>query len=295
MLMFLHSDWALLWIKAYDFTTDAKYLDMAETIFADLTKTWTATCGGQWWDRAHKSQGAIPTLLFLSTAAHLANRVPPIKKLYYSAWSIKIWEWFSQSGMLTPNNTIVSAINNRTCKPEGDLWAYVQGTAIASLLEMSILFHKSQDRAHARYLNIANEIAKAATTHLVTENGILRDPWESSACGPNGGQPKGMLIRNLQLLYEAVPEQLYKDFILKNADSILANDVGVSAKGVPGVLSLHWAGPFNATRADASTHSSALEALIAAAAIFCVCDLCEVSDPLLHVTPTISHRRRLFL
>jgi hypothetical protein len=43
--------------------------------------------------------------LFLSVAAHLANRVPSRKKDYVS-WAIKEWDWFTAQGFIGQNNTI---------------------------------------------------------------------------------------------------------------------------------------------------------------------------------------------
>jgi len=38
----------MAWIKVYDVTQDAKYLDAAKDIFTDLLTGLGATCGGQW-------------------------------------------------------------------------------------------------------------------------------------------------------------------------------------------------------------------------------------------------------
>jgi predicted alpha-1,6-mannanase (GH76 family) len=53
--------WAIAWIKAYDLTQEPRYLSMAETIFADLTKGWeTETCGGGiWWKKPAEYKAAI--------------------------------------------------------------------------------------------------------------------------------------------------------------------------------------------------------------------------------------------
>lgn len=48
---------------------------------------------------------AITNELFLSTAAHLANRVPS-QKDYYVDWAQKEWNWFLDQGFIGENNTI---------------------------------------------------------------------------------------------------------------------------------------------------------------------------------------------
>lgn len=50
--------WALAWIRAYDVTGNTEYLNMAESIFADMQGGVNGTCGGGiWWskDRAYKN------------------------------------------------------------------------------------------------------------------------------------------------------------------------------------------------------------------------------------------------
>jgi hypothetical protein len=68
-------------------------------------------------------------------------------------------------------------------------------------------------------------------------------------------------MRNLQILQAASPDASYLTFNKANADSIWANDRNTTTNG----LSVDWAGPFVAT-ANASTQSSALDALVAAVA-----------------------------
>lgn len=66
-------------------------------------------------------------------------------------------------------------------------------------------------------------------------------------------------MRNLQLLQEAAPSDTYVQVIQASANSIWNNDRDKSTN----VLGVDWAGPF-VEPADASTHSSAMDALVAA-------------------------------
>ncbi|KAJ5166751.1 uncharacterized protein N7482_005532 [Penicillium canariense] len=72
--------WPLAWIAAYDVTNDDEYLELEQGIFSELTKAWGTRCGGGLpWNPESSYVNAITNELFLSVAAHLANRVssPP--------------------------------------------------------------------------------------------------------------------------------------------------------------------------------------------------------------------------
>lgn len=71
-------------------------------------------------------------------------------------------------------------------------------------------------------------------------------------------------MRNLQQLQIFVKNDNFKSFILNNADSIWNNDRDSSTN----YLGLDWAGPVTAGGGpNASTHSSAMDALVAAVAV----------------------------
>ena len=106
-------------------------------------------------------------------------------------------------------------------------------------------------------MELANNFAKAAISELSDDNGILHDRC-GPYCGPDGSQFKGIFVRNLQMLHEVAPDDVYADFIKKNAESIWQND-----RDEGNMLSVNWAGPF-INPANASTHSSAMDALVAA-------------------------------
>lgn len=78
-------------------------------------------------------------------------------------------------------------------------------------------------------------------------------------------QFKGIFGRNIQFLYNratVLPDAtkaLYKSFLIKNADSIWAND------NVDNQLGLVWSGPHQT--ATVQTQSSALDAIVGAACV----------------------------
>lgn len=244
--------WALGWIKVYDLTHDPQYIKAAVDIFADMTTGYDATCGGLWWDKSHTQNGAIENELFLSVAAHLANRMP--NKQYYLDWALKEWKWFQASGMINQQNNINNGLNLVTCQNDnGTVWSYNQGVILGGLVELN---RASPDDS---YLLTANKIAFAALKTLTDSNGILHDACEPN-CGADGPQFKGVFMRNIQILQQVSPNDQLKTFIDANANSIWTND-----RGADNQLGTIWSGPF--TGATASTQSSACDALVAAVAV----------------------------
>ena len=110
------------------------------------------------------------------------------------------------------------------------------------------------------YLPSANKIAKAAIESLTDSNDILHEACEPE-CLPDGTQFKGIFARNLAMLQKASPNAIYSNAITAWANSIWNND-----RNEKNQFGINWAGPIQAT-VDASTHSSALDALVAAVAV----------------------------
>ena len=98
--------WALAWISAYDVTRNIQYLQLAEGIFGAVTKAWPTRCGngGIFWSWKEDYMNAIANELFLSTAAHLANRAE--NKQTYIEWAELTLNWFLNSGMINEQGTI---------------------------------------------------------------------------------------------------------------------------------------------------------------------------------------------
>jgi predicted alpha-1,6-mannanase (GH76 family) len=250
--------WALAWIDAYDLTKTASYLQMAETIFADMTKQWeTGTCGGGvWWskDLQHSAyKNAVTNELFLEISAGLANRVAdPEKKAQYLAWAQKEWRWFKASGMVNAENLVndgLNAKNPAACTNNHQTtWTYNQGVVLGGLVELA------QADGDSSLLPQAEAIAQATIAMLVTPGGVLN---EHPGGGPDLPQFKGVFMRNLVKLYRVAPRPAYRSFLRMNADSIWQKDQGENHK-----LGMNWQGPFDS--GDATRQTSALDALIAA-------------------------------
>ena len=111
------------------------------------------------------------------------------------------------------------------------------------------------------YKNLANKLAKASTKLIVDDKGILHDPC-GPLCGRDASQFKGIYMRGLQALNEVFPDPAYVASIRANANSVWKNNRDDKSN----LMSIDWSGPFIGS-ANATTHSSAMEALIAAIAV----------------------------
>lgn len=247
--------WALAWIRAYDLTGDARYLKMAKTIFKDMTGGWNDHCeGGLGWRKSHPSKNAVQNELFLLVAIRLHQRTPDDGGAgSYFDWAIKEWNWFKQGGLINPQNLVNDGLD-RNCENNGrTTWTYNQGVLIGGLME---LYKTTGD---TNYLNQATAIADAAIATLRDEHGVLQEPGEEGGYG--GGdvpQFKGIFIRYLADLYDETHHLAYRDFLLKNARSVWANDRDKDNR-----LGMRWSGPLD--QADAARQSSAMMAVSALA------------------------------
>jgi len=254
--------WALAWIDAYDLTRNREYLAMAETIFSDMSGEWDDTCGGGiWWSKDRNYKNAIANELFLSVAAHLANRSSGPQRKQYLQWGSREWKWFAATGMINAIGLVndglsrtKGAVGPGSCTNNGrTTWTYNQGVVLGGLVELAAASH---DPALIRP---AQNIATAAISQLVDAKGILHDPCEPR-CGGDGVQFKGVFVRNLILLDRAHPDTAYESFVDKNADTLWRD-----ARGPNFQLAERWSGPFDT--ANAASQTSALDTLVGAATL----------------------------
>ncbi|KAH6895619.1 glycoside hydrolase [Thelonectria olida] len=248
--------WALAWIRSYDAAGDKEYLQMAQNIFADMeTGTGTKCGGGIYWSKDRKYVNAIANELYLAVAASLARRTG---KESYLKTAKDQWQWFRNSGMINDDNLINDGLDSN-CKNNGlQTWSYNQGVILGALVELA---YATKDN---KYFESATKIAKAAIKHLANDDGILVETddceLKDGHCGTDGQQFKGVFIRNLRYLYDEVKDDDFKKFIIKNADSIWKNDQNSNHR-----LGVAWTGPY--VPASGPSHSSAMDALVAAIAV----------------------------
>jgi predicted alpha-1,6-mannanase (GH76 family) len=245
--------WALAWAGAYELTHEARYLEMADQIFVDMTKGWDDTCGGGiWWRKDKHYKNAIANELFLSVAATLANLTKdPHQRASYLDWAQREWQWFAASGMINPENLVNDGLDSACQNNHRNTWTYNQGVILGGL---SALAKQTGD---AKLLERAQSIASAAISQLADKDGILHDSCEPSRCGNDAVQFKGIFVRNLATLNAAAPDPRFRRFLQTNAERIWQVADPDHRFGVV------WSGPSEAK--NAATQISALDALLAAA------------------------------
>ncbi len=243
--------WALAWADAYVMSHEQHYLDMAETIFADMETGWDDTCGGGiWWRKDKRYKNAIANELFLFTAAKLSGVVSdPRRKAKYLEWAKREWRWFAASGMINADHLVNDGLDSACHNNRRTTWTYNQGVILGGLALLS------KQTGDANLLERAQSIATAAIGKLTDQDGILHDSCEPK-CGADGVQFKGIFVRDLAVLNAAAPEARFQEFFERNAKSIWRNG---DARHRFGVV---WSGPSDPK--TAATQVSALDALLAA-------------------------------
>lgn len=246
--------WALGLIHSYDATGDESYLESAVDIFNDMQRGGGTPCkGGIFWNKDRKYVNAVANELYMAVAASLGRRIP--SNGTYAQIASDQWAWFKKSGMINGQDLINDGLDGK-CKNNGlQTWTINQGVILGAAVELS------QISSNGEYLSTATTIAKAATKALSNSDGILVEvdhcETQSSHCGLDAKQFKGVFIRNLGYLDKAINDPDIKAFICRNADSIWAKNRDNQNR-----LGVAWAGPVVA--ANGATQGSGLDAFVAA-------------------------------
>jgi predicted alpha-1,6-mannanase (GH76 family) len=122
--------WGITWLKMYDRTKAARYLDTARTIHAHMARNWNPEKGGgvMWSEDSDKQRpNAITNNLFLILSARLFART---QDRTYLDWAEKTVRWIDEQ-KLYDGTAVVDAPGHN-----GDYWSYNQGTYLGGLAAM---------------------------------------------------------------------------------------------------------------------------------------------------------------
>lgn len=242
--------WGLAWLRAYDITKDAKYLNSSKYI-ADYMydKGWDKKCGGGVYWKKQEGKFAVENELFIKLAAGIHNR--SLGDTKYLGLAKKDWDWFIKSGMINTQNLVNDGLDSKDCKNNnGVTWSYNQGTILGAAVEM---YKATNDR---KYLTKATQLATASMADLSKGNkGIVKEKI-APACGKcttgNEMAFKGVYTRNLRELEKAIDSSKIRSYLAKNA-----NSAWNEGRGPSDIVGFHWQGPYD--RAGSVNQQSALD------------------------------------
>lgn len=250
--------WALAWIRAYDLTGDAKYLQSAEYIGDYMYSYWDDTCGGGvWWNGEKTYKNAVVNGQFIEIAAELHRRIPGD-----SDWLSRAtagWDWYHRVGMTGKDGLVNDGITD-SCENNGQtVYTYNQGLAIGNGVE---LYRATGDPA---YLADARAHADAAiASGTIVQGGVLTESCDpltaANPCDDNAKQFKGVYMRYMTELDQAT-HGAYRAFDQKQASTVWNRDRDPLNR-----LGVRWNGAEAAGKPnvrDWRTQASALSALLA--------------------------------
>jgi len=273
--------WALAWMRAYDFSGNAAYLDKAESIARSIRNQWDSVCGGGIrWRQSDHVKNTITNALYIALTASLHQRH---RTDGWLAEAQKTWNWFrtgtggqlllgSAPGLVKDGVYEASAGQCGYFPPVGaNTYTYLQGALAGGLTE---LYSATGDIG---LLDWATGIADAATSRLITSSGVLfYDPEErddglkdeTNRYPSDGTAFKGITVRNLRKLYDVSaglgrPVAHWRTFLLRQKDSLVQDDRSGWTE-----FGMHWAGPIRLGRyITFGTQQSAVDAFNASSGL----------------------------
>lgn len=268
-----HQWWLLAWVRAYEATGNASYVQRAATIFDYIVAHgWdTKVCGGGvTWCPPPTSpyKNAITTELFFSGAMALAPHEAVVGKPanFYVGWAQTAWAWLEASGLINGAGLVNDGLDSATCENNKQTtWTYNQGVLLSGLARLAAATGNSS------LLGAATRVADAAMRALSVD-GVLTEPCGGGVCDGDQGIFKGVFVRHLAKLAAAAaaggPGGRDEPFAARAAGWLGAQAAAVGARALCGlggapVFPLKWDGPCDG--ADTATGAAALDALVAAA------------------------------
>ena len=184
--------WVLVWLDAYELTGEPRYLEMARTIFEDMTLGWDEVCGGGvYWKKPNIGKHTITNGLFLLAAIRLhQHSSATVRGQTYLQWALTTWRWLETHGIVNPENLVENGLNDHCELQTGTFFTYNQGVVLGGLVELGLVTQNPS------LIERARKIATAATGKLIYPNGILKE----------GGEPRNNWgFKPIQGSFHALP------------------------------------------------------------------------------------------
>jgi predicted alpha-1,6-mannanase (GH76 family) len=223
-------------LRAYDLEGDARYLDEAKTLYADIEAAWDTTCcgahpGGIWWDRPHTQKATASNAGPVISGVRLAARTGDA---HYLAFAEQVYDYWL-ANMIDPTTHAVTD----HITPSGQLYhykfTYNEGLVIGAAVA---LYEATND---SKYLDDAHGVAGYMLAHetVSTPDGTVLFDGTNTSCGNDCSQFKGIGYRYLQTLYEADPSHAEYAAVLDAS----AHAIWDLARGGGDLFATDWAGP----------------------------------------------------
>jgi predicted alpha-1,6-mannanase (GH76 family) len=227
-------------LRSYDLTGDAKYLNQARSIFANVQAAWDVTCcgsvpGGVWWDKAHSQKATASNAGAALVAARLYRRTGTIAYLTFARQVFSFW-----SAQMVNSNTgqVCDHIN-----PSGEkVWwkfTYNEGLMIGAALELY------EATGESTFLTQAHRFAGFMVSNEVTGTayGNALSDGSNASCTGDCAQFKGPAYRYLARLHARSPRTGYANVLRASEEAIWNLARNASAN----TFATSWSGPSETT------------------------------------------------
>ncbi len=247
--------WGLAWlaayhyVKPYDPTQSARYLQLSEKIFTYVADQWNASnCGGGLWQNQKPThlKDAIANELFLSMGAELYQATG---NQTYLTWANREWTWFDAAGFIGSKHLVHDHMSSGCTPQSGQYWTYNQGALLGGLAALYQDTKAGNPWAANTMLHTAETVADCVTSlacggnpqvaspTLMTTKGVLTEACETMPCTYAPAYAfKGVFVRNLGEL-NAVTGR-YTRYLATNAGSLWTE-----GRNGSNLFGFYWASP----------------------------------------------------
>lgn len=232
--------WALAFIAAYRATQNPDYLVKAEDIVNNITiRGAQHVCGngGVYWDAKKTQVGSIANELYIRVNAKLYLIT---HDKHYLQNANKTWEWFKNSGLISPDFIVADHYKIRDGKcSEMVKWhfTYTNGVLLGVLADLAQINHDP------RLMNQAKEVARRSM-YDYSLGGVLTEPCTNvTACADDAFMFKGIFVHELAYLALAANDGNFindvRNYLRNNYFKLVTN------QGESGLYAFSWSLPID--------------------------------------------------
>jgi len=189
-------------VRAYELTGDQRYLNMAVSLWKDITNAWDTSCcgsipGGLWWDKSHSQKAtasnAGPVILSLKLFKYF-----PSQRIFLT-FADQVYNYWLQN-MVNPSTFQVA---DHFEKDGSKIWwkyTYNEGLMIGASAEMYAA------TKNITFLSVAQRMAAFVLENEVTHQGGRSILFDGTGCQGDCIQFKGPAFRYLYSLFQTLAE-----------------------------------------------------------------------------------------